>query len=267
MTQAANEDILNLDDLDAAIAANAGEAEEGIMADEAEDDVMDALADLDLEDIEDAEEVVEASAEEVVEEDVVADDEALEALDAALEREEVYQAQAVGAVVASTDPVQAKPIETKKAGGSKTPGKPRASRDISTVPDEFFVLEGDVSTMSAADKTQAKTDTIALRPGQVKVAEKFDNLFGSLSMGREPSKYVVTAFQLLDNRKIMSSADLVAAYKTDGLGEGTARSQTGQIMALFAAVKIAVRAGQTLTLNENSALAERLRKIAASASA
>ncbi len=57
----------------------------------------------------------------------------------------------------------------------------------------------------------------------------------------------------------MTSADLIACYKAAGLGDGTARSQTGQIMALFAAVKIADRIGQTLTLRADSTLATKIR--------
>ena len=70
------------------------------------------------------------------------------------------------------------------------------------------------------------------------------------------------AFKLLDEKKSATSADIIAAYKASGLGEGTARSQSGQIMHLFHVVGIADRANQVLTLKEDSKIAERLRAVA-----
>ena len=109
-------------------------------------------------------------------------------------------------------------------------------------------------------------DGKALKPAQVKIAEKFENLFTALSVGKAPSTYVMIAFKLLDEKKTVTSADIVAAYKASGLGEGTARSQSGQIMHLFATVEIATRVGQTLTLNASSTIADRIRKVISSAS-
>jgi len=50
----------------------------------------------------------------------------------------------------------------------------------------------------------------------------------------------------------ITSADIVAAYKASGLKEGTARSQSGQIMVLFDALGIAKRNGKSLTLDADS---------------
>lgn len=70
------------------------------------------------------------------------------------------------------------------------------------------------------------------------------------------------AFKLLDEKKTVISADVVGAYKASDLGEGTARSQSGQIMHLFATVGIADRSGQSLTLKGDSTIAERIHKLA-----
>lgn len=101
-------------------------------------------------------------------------------------------------------------------------------------------------------------ETLKLRPAQVKVAEKFDNLFQAIELGNKPSRYVVTGYTLLKANGTMTSADLIGAMKAEGLGDGTARSQTGQVLALFAAVGIANRAGQVLTLRADSTIAKKL---------
>lgn len=216
------------------------------------------LADLDLGEIVEAPEEeaeVEAAIEEIEEGD-------LEDLEADLGRQEAYATQ-TAEEIETTDPEAAvKVSKPAKAGKPRTPGAPRsASRDLATLNADIFVLSGDVAAMDQAAKDAAKTATIAARPTQVKIAEKFDNLFQSICANHKPSTYIMQAFNVLDKAKTMTSTDLVAAFKAN-MGEGTARSQAGQIMALFAAVKIADRVGQTLTLRDDSNVAEALRKLA-----
>lgn len=210
-----------------------------------------------------AEAVVEAVVEEAT--GVLADDE-LADLDLALSRKEIYEEQ-TSAQIESVEPVEpTAPKLPKKARAASTGAKTaRVPRDISTVADEFFVLSGDPATMSDEDKAKARAATMALKPSQVKVAEKFENLFTALSVGKAPSTYVMTAFATLEAKKSVTSGDIVGAYKAIGLGEGTARSQSGQIMNLFATVGIATRSGQTLTLRSDSLVAERLRSLPAPA--
>lgn len=251
-----------------------------------------ALADFDLDDQvveEPTEEIVEANAsdvlEETIEEDGLADltlaeidaaaigeldDETLADLDAKLELQEGYQEQAAevspedldGALEAGKKPKKAaasKPAKERKAGTTRVP------RDINAVAAEFFVLSGDPASMSAEELETAKADTMALKPTQKKVAEKFENLFTALSVNKSPSRYTSIAFSYLNEKGTMTSTELVGAYKAVGLDEGTARSQAGQMMNLFAAVRIADRAVQTLTLRSDSLLAERLRNLPAAA--
>lgn len=178
------------------------------------------------------------------------DETLLAELEADIARAEVYQAQE-----ATSDPTPvsataaSKPARKKSANAvERTPRK-----NLSDLDDDVFQLfDGEVVGPTN------KQVTIDARPKQVKVAEKFDNLFLALAAGKEPSSYVVTAFKVLSATGTMTSADLVAAYKTSGLKDGTARSQTGQIMELFNVVGIARRSGQSLTLRTDSVIAQKL---------
>ena len=244
------------------------------MPNAADIEALDAvLADFDLEGSNDEGMILEADDETIVEEapeaaaPVVLEDDALADLNLALAKNEVYEEQK-SAAVETTDlpaPTEAKQSTQKAKKASTGAAVTRTPRDITKVADEFFVLSGDPAAMSADDLKAARDATMALRPGQVKIAEKFENLFTALSVGKEPSTYVMIAFRLLDSKGSMTSSDVVGAYKASGLGEGTARSQSGQIMHLFATVGIASRAGQTLTLRSDSKVAERLRSLPAPA--
>jgi len=213
-----------------------------------------ALEDLNLGEA--VEEIIEAT------DDTVAalDDDAVAELESTIDRAEAYASQEA-TPMADPSAVSATPAKTARTRSASS--TPRVARDLNSLPDETFVLEGDGKTVSPTQKA----DTIALRPTQVKIAEKFDNLFSALAAGKEPSTYVMIAFKLLDEKKTVTSADIIGAYKASGLGEGTARSQSGQIMNLFATVKIASRSGSNLALNENSAIAAKLRGLASPAAA
>lgn len=246
---------IDLDTLDAALATLdvAGAAEPEVIEDLEE---LQAIADETIEEILEENEVIEAS--DVLDDDVLTD------LDIALERKDAYEAQESTPVESvekqELPPRAAKPARKPRgtATASSSP-KTHVPRDINTVADEFFVLSGDIVAMSDEDKAAAKTETLGKIPSQVKVAEKFENLFTALSVGKEPSTYTMIAFGALDAKKTITSLEIVAAYKATGLGEGTARSQSGQMMALFPIVGIATRAGQTLTMLPDSNVAERIR--------
>lgn len=210
------------------------------------------------------EQEVEAAAEESTLTAAAIDDDLLADLDLELARTEAYNAQESAPIASEEEQeaIKAKgAARAKKASsGSSTPraATPRTPRDINAVPAEVFVLNGDVAAMDDAAKDAAKAATMALLPKQVKVAEKFENLLMSLAAGKLPSRYTVVAYKALAARKTLTSADLVGAYKAEGLKEGTARSQSGQMMNLFSTLQIADRSGQMLTLREDSNLAARL---------
>jgi hypothetical protein len=194
-------------------------------------------------------------------------DEEIQDLELSLQKDELYSGQEASTEMDTNAPAeaeaakQAAPVRKKKAAGTaapKTPGVARTPRDLATVDAKFFVLEGDVASMDQATLDANKAAVLSTIPSQKKIAEKFENLFASLSVGKQPSVYVVQAFKLLDAKKSVTSADIVAAFK-GAYAQGTAMSQSGQIMNLFATVKIATRTKNALVLNEDSAIAALIR--------
>lgn len=233
-----------------AMLASIEDAEQEEVAAEAKKTDEDAI---DLSDL-----VLSAPPKPVVKDDEVTEDD-LEELTETLARQAAYQAQEattapVALVTPTADDKASKPARQKAAkspkaaGAAKTPRKSLADLNEAV----FEIIVG-----APADKAAV----LAKRPLQVKIAEKFDNLFLALDAGKEPSSYVVTAMKVLTKTGTMTSADLIAAYRGEGLKDGTARSQTGQIMELFNVVGIALRAGQMLTLRADSSIAARLMAI------
>ncbi|MBX4911449.1 hypothetical protein HJA82_29485 [Rhizobium bangladeshense] len=231
------------------------------------DDMLDDLEldGLDGGDISDeVEEIIETSA--IDEEPATVTEEDLEnvdidALEMNLDREEGYASQesetdipqnAAGAVAAArTQPAPRAP---------RAAGTPRTPRDMASLDAKVFVLEGDAASMSDDDLAANKTAVMGALPTQKKIAEKFENLFAALNAGKQPSVYVKQAFKLLDEKKTLTGTDITTMFKAS-YKQGTAQSQSGQIMTLFEATKIATRQKNTLTLNENSTVAKRLREI------
>jgi len=217
---------------------------------------------------EEVETIVATSEPEHQEEAIVEDDISIDDLEMSIERAASYAEQDPGEEVAGN---ATEAVATQKAAapkGGKTPKAAKAPkeatarkpRDIGSIDAAFFVLEGDASEMTPEALEQNKVDVIAAAPTQVKIAEKYENLFASLSVGKQPSVYVVQAFKFLDEKKTLSSTDIVAMLKGT-YKQGTAQSQAGQIMKLFEATKIATRSKNTLELNDNSVVATKLREI------
>ncbi len=206
------------------------------------------------------EEVVEEETIEAAAADDVLDENTLDELDLEIDKAESYAAQESATVGASADGSIQTEGTVKAKGGAKRTSTPRVPRDMASVPPEHFVLTGDAAAMSDEDKNSAKTTVMAATPTQKKVAEKFENVFQSMAAGRAPSKYVMTIFGALDTKKELTSAEIIGAFKASGVGEGTARSQSGQIMVLFPVLGIAERDGKNLKLKDDSNIADYLRK-------
>lgn len=192
------------------------------------------------------------------------DEEVEHAIEADAVRSEAYAAQEGAEITTEAPEVVA--TKTTKAKVAKTPALPRASRDISTLPAEAFVL----STTAPADLEANKTAVLSLRPTQVKIAEKFDNIIGALHAGRAPSTYIMQCFAALKEKSSVTQSDLVAMLRAASIksgarsySEGTARSQVGQIMALFNVLQIAVREKQSLTINPDSTYGAKLQALSA----
>lgn len=201
----------------------------------------------------------------VISADAQLDDDELKDLEIATFKAEAYSDQTSAAAPteeATTTGIVMGPVQStvKKARTPRVAGSKPAvrTRDLSLIDESVFKLRtGDT------DLAARKTQMMAAVPKQVKIAEKFNQLWGALEAGKVPSRYVVDGYKLLRAQKVVTSTDIVGMFKTMGLEEGTARSQTGQLMVLFDTVEIAVRSGQTLTLNADSAVAERLDAILA----
>ncbi|WP_092498540.1 hypothetical protein [Faunimonas pinastri] len=250
--------------------------------DPSEFDSIDAiLSDLEVEDQNDGEIIEEiedlgepeltATTEEAVEEttpvaagDEVLDDDALGELEASITRAEIYEEQQSDAAVeveAAEASIAAAVPPARAARAPSTPKTPRPTRDLNSLPPEAFILTADVPE----DLEANKKEVLAKRPLQKKVAEKFDNLILSLAADREPSTFIMSCYSVLDAKGEVTSSDLVAALRTMSsnrgttYNEGTARSQVGQIMALFDVTKIATRAGKVLKLNPDSLYGQALK--------
>jgi hypothetical protein len=224
------------------------------------DDIDAVLGTLDIDAADDAaeiEEIIEEAPADLAELEIKDDpaDEELRALEVDLTKAEVYEAAT--SEVGLEEPVavekKAKAPKEKKA---KAPAAPKMERDLTALPASAFVLT------EGADEEADKTGLLAKRPSQKKIAEKFDATIAALHAGRKASVYVMDCFAVLKDKKTATSSDLVAALKTKGYSDGTARSQAGQIMVLFNLLGIATRTGQTLTLNEDSVFAQKLVAVA-----
>ncbi|AMB48335.1 hypothetical protein [Methylobacterium sp. AMS5] len=145
-----------------------------------------------------------------------------------------------------------------KAVKKTSAGTGRVRQGLNDLPAEIFVLtDGE----APADLAAHKAAVIAACPAQKKVREKFENLLVSVANERLPSTYTQIAFRALAAAPggEMTGVELTNALKATGLGEGTARSQSGQMMALFPALKIAVRSGNKIKLHDKSVLAAALK--------
>lgn len=215
--------------------------------------VEDLLADLDMSGIGE-------SVEEVIEELSATD---LSAVEVAEAMDEAYADQDV--VDADITTPEAPAVEASTEKKARKPRSPSVPKDLGSLDPSVFVLSGDDT---GEDLVANKAHVIGLMPKQKKIAEKFENLFRSIAGEKLPSVYVMECFNVLRERGEVTSSDLVAALKTTTsrkgapYNDGTARSQAGQIMALFDVVGIAHRSGQKLTANPASVVAKKLTAIA-----
>lgn len=225
------------------------------------------FADLDaLIDMHDSGEVVEEVIEKTVEDhstpggeiiELTDDEEAI--LTAEIAKQEVYENTAAdesGDIAtlepAAPSPTPSTPRVPKVSRATKTSGA--RVRSLDDVAAEHFVLSNDF----AGDLDANKKLVISARPSQIKVADKFDNVFLSLANKTLPSAFVTLQFKFLAEKETATTKELVALLQAAGYKEGTARAQVGQITTLFPILGIATRSGSTLHLRENSQIAETL---------
>ena len=213
--------------------------------------IEELLADLDLTEIgggETPEEIIEAL-----------DAEDREAVEGVTAIEEAYDEQKVSTadVVEPEAPAAAKKArKPREAKTSTGPKEPRTPRDLKALDPSVFVIADGVTDLAAN-----KIAVLALMPDQKKIAEKFENVFHAVAAGKKPSAFVSLTFDVLRNNGSATTTELVAALKTAEYSEGTARSQAGQMMALFSIIGVASRNGQKLTFNADAPMSKKLASI------
>ncbi|WP_342234590.1 hypothetical protein [Inquilinus sp. OTU3971] len=245
-------------DLDAELSGVVGEIEEEIVEEQAEEIVEDVLAG-----IEETPVVEEPMVETEAPAEMGAEE--LEATVGAIEaKEAAYAGQEAAGDMTTEAPAASEPA---KATSAKTPKAPKESKprvSLETLDADNFAL---VVDDAERDANELKAEVLATKPKAVKIAEKFENLLIAVAQGKAPSVYTMLCFQALVEKGTVTSADFVAkitgSAKGDGTtyGLGTARSQSQQMMALFPTLKIAIKDGAKLRLNEDSLLAIRLKEI------
>jgi hypothetical protein len=181
---------------------------------------------------------------------------------AALAHIEAHENQPGAAPSSILEPPAPAAAATKSASTKSTkPKKDPVQRDLGTMNPDLFRLEHGIATLPSPEE---RDDVIRMRPTQKKIAEKFDNVFVALNAGKLPSVYTIACYSALKAKGTVTSSDLVAALQATQRADGsktydigTARSQAGQMMALFDVLKIAKREKNSLTINPDSKLAER----------
>lgn len=211
------------------------------------EDLLDELEDVVIED-----EVVEVE-EEILEADAL-DAEDVAVLEADIARTELYAEAETGAAVEPVVITESTPKKARATKAPKAPKGPAIVRDLAALPADVFAF----SEEPGLDPEVHKAAVISAKPAQIKIAEKFENLFVSIANKRTPNVYTARAFEFLVTKETITTGDLVGHFKGLGYTEGTARSQAGQIMSLFSTVGIAKRAGSTLVLDQNSVIAAKL---------
>lgn len=227
-----------------------------------DEQIDDLLADLDLGDGLDDDnaddEIIEAIKEDIVEDEEIMDDASVRALEADLTVAEVMS-ERVGESATMDLDAKAPSAPAKKAREPRA-STPRAERNIEALPETLFLLtEADAS--ADIDRAANKHNVLARRPTQKKIADKFDNLFVSLNAGKLPSVYITACFKALVAKGSVTMSDLVTALTESKYTIGTARSQAGQVMTLFALLNVGTRTGNTLVFNEGSAIAKKLQAL------
>ncbi|WP_028449739.1 hypothetical protein [Chitinibacter tainanensis] len=129
-----------------------------------------------------------------------------------------------------------------------TAGKGRAAREVAATV-ELSAGEGPTETAAIIDQLA------------VKVKEKAKNLFAYLQDDVAISVYTKIALDKLVATGECDSSVIRSAMEAAGYKSGTINSQTGQIMQLFPAMKIAERSGRSgLRLLENSTIVAKYKK-------
>jgi len=192
-----------------------------------------------------AEELVEAAAEEDIEA-------AVNEVEMNEAKQEAYQNQPAEKKKTEKEAKQAK-SKPKKASKPKAPSVTgmATSEAVKTIlgTDWEKNLVLDAANPESPDVILSRLDSLAKKQSMKAV-----NVFKWIQRGNNLEGYVSKALDLLIKNGSMSSENLREHYLAHPYSQGTANSQSNQIMSLFPALSIAQRDGKTLTLNENSTI-------------
>lgn len=215
----------------------------------------------DLEADNQAEEVTAVSHEEV--------ESAVEALEMEEAKQEIYAEQESTEVNLSEKPVvseEPKPAKSAKPKRVSTAGMKAGEAICAIIGDkakvgEMMAFDTNDANLSAADYSDKVNERLNVMDGLAKKqGMKAQNLVRWLKSGSKLEAYTHLAIDLLVKKGSFESGDLRDYYMSQsangikGYSQGTANSQTNQIMHLLPAFEIAVRNGKSLTLNENSTI-------------
>lgn len=188
---------------------------------------------------------------------------------------EVSESEAIDAVAAEIDKEDAKgkaykssESEIEVAEDAKKAGAKRKA--TSSNPEAFGEMiksyhEADPLTLDADEGvlTDKQISELIEAVPQKKVREKVLNLLGNVLKDETLSNFTVVALGVLKQGylegKEVTSAQIRKAYEEKGYKSGTTAAQTGQMMSMFPALKMAERKDRgTLVPNPNSVLLEAL---------
>lgn len=113
------------------------------------------------------------------------------------------------------------------SGKQKAPKAPKAPKAAPAIMREFTAV---------AQIDQATLDANLAACTAKKVREKIDNLIAAIQTGKKLSVYTQVAVRELVANGSISGKDMVSAFLTAGLKEGTARAQAQQMTSLFKVV-------------------------------
>lgn len=216
-----------------------------------------------------ADSLFEDEIEETVAAEAIADDgDAAEALDDAVVELEMEEARAEAYEeqdeVTKPEPVEAatKPVvEAKpKTPRVKTAGMKPSEVIRTKLGDKVYecaVLEmswAEASEEDLKESVDSFLDIVDTLPK--KVGEKVANVMHHVNAGVQLSVYTDIAIRLLKEKGGFTTADLRGKYLARPYSAGTANAQSSQMSSLLPTLKIATRSGNTLTLNEDSLLAQ-----------
>lgn len=121
---------------------------------------------------------------------------------------------------------------------------------------EFLIInvsDADLKPAQQASKIAALLEEIDNNT-PIKIQEKVVNLYAHIANGANLSNYTATAIHLLVKDGELTSKSLKDAYLAHPYAEGTASSQTTQMMKLLPMLGLAIRSGSKLTVNDDSML-------------